>query len=254
MDWLFSGDLRGLEPWTWAAALGVFVLGGVVKGALGAGLPLFVVPVLSLRLPPPVAIALMVVPVLASNGWQAYDTRASRSNMRRFWPLLGTLVVSTVLTVPMTLRLSNAALSSMLALAVMIAITCMALNPQIKIASEREPLAGAAVGLISGALGGVSSLTGPVMITYLMSLKLKREDFVGSISVIYLFASVPLYAAMAYTGRLDSSHLALSCIAMVPVAAGLRLGKMLRRRLNEAWFRWILLAFLGVVALALLFK
>ena len=54
----------------WIACFGAVVLGGVVKGTLGVGLPLVVVPLLSLLLPAPKAMGLLVMPVLLSILWQ----------------------------------------------------------------------------------------------------------------------------------------------------------------------------------------
>ena len=54
------------------------------------------------------------------------------------------------------------------------------------------------MGLLSGVMVGVSALTGPVIISYLMSLRLPRDVFVGS--VIYLSGALPLYDSMASCG------------------------------------------------------
>ena len=79
----------------------VFVAGGVVKGTLGIGLPLVSVPLLSLFIPATHAIALVAMPVLVSNAWQAFDSGKLQS-LRRFAPLISTQLVATLLTVPMT--------------------------------------------------------------------------------------------------------------------------------------------------------
>lgn len=254
LNWLSSTDARGLSAWLWAGCAAAFFLGGLVKGILGIGLPLVAVPLLSLVLPVSTAIALVAVPVLGSNVWQAYDNRLTGVDVRRFSPLLAALVVTTLVTVPMTLVLPASALNAMMAAAVVTAVVLMAANPQLRISREREKMAGALVGAVSGALGGISSLTGPVIITYLMALKLKREEFIGNVSVIYLAGAIPLYAAMALFGRLQPLHLLLSAAAMLPMALGLALGKSLRGRISEAWFRRILLLALTVIAAALLLK
>lgn len=154
----------------------------------------------------------------------------------------------------MTLAMSPRTLSALLAGAVLLAVAAMAFNPKLDIAPRHERIASAAVGLLSGLLGGVSSLTGPVVITYLTSLRLTREQFVGTVSVIYLFGMAPLYLALAWAGRLGVSELGLSLLACLPVFAGMALGKRLRYALSEALFRQLLLGFLVLVALALLLK
>jgi uncharacterized protein len=231
-----------------------FVLGGLVKGLLGVGLPLVVVPLLSLALPSPTAIALVSVPVVFSNVLQVWQATPQTRLAKRFTPLIVCMVLATVVTVPMTLALSVRALNVMLAGAVLLAVATMAWSPRLNVSPKRERLSSALVGLLSGLLGGVSSLTGPVVITYLMSLRLSREQFVGSISLIYLWAMLPLYVALAWVGRLGVSELGLSVLACAPMLMGMWVGRVLRGRLSEALFRKLLLGFLILLACALLLK
>lgn len=239
-------------PWLlFAVAL---LTGGLVKGALGVGLPLVAVPLLSLGMPPHLAIALLVVPVLASNFWQAVEGGRLVPSLQRFGGLIAAQFLATVLTVRMTLALSASQLSAMLASAVLLAVALMAWKPTLQISASRERAVGVGVGLLSGLLGGVSSLTGPVIITYLMALRLRRDEFVGSISIIYLSAALPLYGAMLLFGRLGPTELTGSLLALVPMAAGLLAGKALRQHLDDNRFRRVLLVFLIVLAILLLLK
>jgi uncharacterized membrane protein YfcA len=253
LSWLLPPEFTDASLWVWLGLVWVFTLGGIVKGVLGVGLPLVVVPLLSLFLPTPTAIALVGAPVLVSNLWQTYDSRASRHNLMRFWPLTLSLLLSTLVTVPLTLNLPAAVLNSMMAAALLTSIALMAFNPNLRIAPRWERWAGGLVGTLSGAMGGVSSLTGPVIITFLMALQLKREEFIGTISVIYLFGAVPLYVALWF-GRLELSHLLVSALAMAPMSLGLSLGKRVRQRVSELLFRRILLVFLLCTAIALITK
>ena len=246
--------LPELSPGVLALGVLAFVLGGLVKGTLGVGLPLVVVPLLSLGMSSPLAISLVSVPVLASNAWQAWDSRGPLDHVRRFSPLLLTLLVSTIITVPLTLALPAGVLNIMLAVAVVTAVLLMALNPQLNISARHEKIYSAVVGTLSGIMGGISSLTGPIIITYLMALRLPREAFVGTISIIYLTGAIPLYVAMAVVGRLGLGEAMLSLLAMVPLMLGMVIGKKLRVHLSEVLFRRSLLVFLSVIAMALLFK
>jgi uncharacterized membrane protein YfcA len=212
------------------------------------------VPLLSLGMPPHLAIALLVVPVLASNFWQAVEGGRLVPSLQRFGGLIAAQFLATVLTVRMTLALSASQLSAMLAGAVLLAVALMAWKPTLQISASRERAVGVGVGLLSGLLGGVSSLTGPVIITYLMALRLRRDEFVGSISIIYLSAALPLYGAMLLFGRLGPTELTGSLLALVPMAAGLLAGKALRQHLDDNRFRRVLLVFLIVLAILLLLK
>ena len=136
----------------------------------------------------------------------------------------------------------------------LLAVFLLAVQPNVQIAARHEPSIGIAVGLGSGLLGGVSSLTGPILITYFMALRLSREAFVSSISLVYLAGSLPLYGAMVGFGKISPAELALSVVALLPVYLGMRLGRQVRQRLNEKLFRHVVLALLVVIAIILLTK
>ena len=88
-----------------ACALAI-LFGGLVKGTLGVGLPLFAVPIMSLMIGSTQAIALVAVPVLVSNIWQAWQEGNWKASLKRFWPLMITQGVMTVLAVHWTLDFS----------------------------------------------------------------------------------------------------------------------------------------------------
>lgn len=243
-----------LENFPWLYFSLAFLAGGSVKGALGVGLPLVTIPLLSFVMPGMQAIALMALPVVFSNVWQAVEGADVRGGLRRFGGLIAAQFIATVLTVQFTLSLSAEGLKVMLAGSVLLAVALMAFKPTLQISAQRERVAGVGVGALSGLLGGISSLTGPVIITYLMALRLTQRQFVSSISIIYLGGALPLYGAMAWHGRFGWTELVLSAVALVPMGVGLRLGKAVRYRLNEQIFRRVLLVFLTLLALLLIFK
>lgn len=122
-------ELETTQPGLLALCALSFILGGIVKGALGVGLPLLAIPLLSLWLPSPQAIALLVVPVLLSNFWQAVEGGRLRVSLQRFGGLIAAQVLTTVMTVRMTLALTVEQLDIMLALAVLLAVALMAFKP-----------------------------------------------------------------------------------------------------------------------------
>jgi uncharacterized protein len=231
-----------------------FVLGGVVKGTLGVGLPMFVIPILSHSMPPARAIAILLLPVLVSNLWQLLQSGISREGLRRFMPLVVGLVVTTLLTVRATLNLPEDTLRIIVACVVLVAVALLSFNWQPKGELKREPIWSAGVGLISGIMGGVSTLSGPLIISYLMALKLPREIFVGTVSAIYFAGAVSIYGSMIAMDQIDQSQLVTSFAALLPMSIGLLVGQRLRGKLSDQVFRRVMLGFLCVVALGLIYK
>ncbi len=237
-----------------ALSAGMFVAGGLVKGTLGVGLPLVVVPLLSLIMPAPQAMGLLVLPVLLSNTLQAVEGGRLGYAMRRFWPVMLAQLVATVLAVHLSAQMSLKALNGAIAFTVISAVVLMALQPRGEIPLRHQAWAGPVVGAVAGLLAGLSSLTGPILIGYLMALRLKRDEFVGSISIIYLVGAVPMYGAMLAWGRFGWTEVGWSLLALAPMYAGMRMGAAIRHRLSEAVFRQLLLAFLTLLSVLLLFK
>lgn len=228
--------------------------GGLVKGALGVGLPLVSVPLLSLLLPAAQAMGVLVVPVLLSNMIQAWQGGRLGYAIRRFGPLMLAQLLATLLAVYWSQDLSTRALNLAIAVTVVSAVLLMVLQPRGEIPQRHQWWAGPAVGALAGGLGGLSSLTGPMLITYLMGLRLQREEFVGSISIIYFFGAVPMYAAMLWWDRFGWAEVGWSCLAMGPVYLGMALGTRLRGRMSEQLFRRALLGFLVLLSVTLVFK
>ena len=238
----------------WATGFAIMVIGGLVKGTLGVGLPLVVVPMLSLFVPAPQAMGLLVMPVLLSNLWQTIEGGNVTRGLRRFGWLIVMQLVVTVGTVHFTRNLSLHGFNVMLALVVISAVVMMVFGHSFEVHPSRERWIGPAVGGVAGFMAGVSSLTGPILITYLMALRLRREEFIGAISIIYLFGAIPMYGAMLWYGRFGIDEVLLSFLTLVPMLVGLQAGRAIRHRLSEVIFRRLLLGLLTVLSVLLIVK
>ena len=64
-----------MSPETLLLVFLAFGLGGVLKGATGAGAPFLAVPIMSILVDVPFAVAVFLLPNLASNGWQVFRYR-----------------------------------------------------------------------------------------------------------------------------------------------------------------------------------
>src|SRR5690606_13714915 len=82
-----QGRRVSLDPLLLAAIAGTFVLAGLVKGVIGFGLPTVAVALLTLTIGLKDAMALMLVPSLVTNLWQALAGGRLWTILRRFWAL-----------------------------------------------------------------------------------------------------------------------------------------------------------------------
>lgn len=242
-------DLGGL---TLALGLMTFLAAGTVKGTLGIGLPLVAVPLLATVLDLPTAVALMVVPVLASNIVQALQGKQKIATFRRFFPLLLTLIPGTIIAAQFLSSVNLRTGSLVLGVIVVLFSLSQLVRFDFEINKTQERYLNPIVGLVAGFLGGLSNLFGPPLIMYLVTLKLEKDDFVTTIGLLFVIAATTFYATLATVGILSVENAAGSLVAAIPVMAGVFIGSRLRDRIHQKTFERVLMVVLIVVGLNLI--
>ncbi|WP_028240468.1 sulfite exporter TauE/SafE family protein [Stutzerimonas azotifigens] len=232
-------------------ALALF-LGGAVKGTVGVGLPLVVVSLLGSLLDPRLSVALVTLPVVMTNVWQSLRSGILLGALRRFWPLILVFALSTWVGAQILVALDAALLLGLLGAAVVMFSLINLFQPRLRLAAEHERFAGPGVGLVAGLLNGVSTVNGPPLAIYLVSLGLDKETFIGSYGLIALCGSFPLLLSYIGVGLLGPTELGASLLAVVPALVGVVAGERLRHRIDPELFRRILLAVLIVLGLNLI--
>lgn len=224
-------------------------LGGAVKGMVGVGLPLVVVSLLGSLLDPRLAVALVAMPVVVSNIWQSVRSGILFSAIRRFWPLILAFSLSTWLGAQILVSLDPSMMLGLLGAMVVLFSLLGLLQPGFRLSTRQERFAGPGVGIVAGVFNGVSTVNGPPLAIYLVSLGLAKDAFIGSYGLIALCGSFPLLISYMSVGLLGPTELAASTMAVVPAIAGLVIGERLRLLINPDLFRKVLL--LALIALGL---
>src|SRR5581483_4759156 len=85
---LSAGGDNLFDPQTVLICAGALFLGGFTKGIAGLGLPMIAIPLLAFAVKLPTAVALLVIPTVVSNLFQAFQRGAFLPVLRRFWPFL----------------------------------------------------------------------------------------------------------------------------------------------------------------------
>jgi hypothetical protein len=111
-----------------------------------------------------------------------------------------------------------------------------------------------ALGIAAGLINGFSSLVGPILIVYLLNLRVAKEAFVGACATVFVFSPLPLYYSFALSGVYTQAVAITSAVALLPVLAGVVLGTRLRGRISEQRFRQTLAVLLLVSGASLIVK
>lgn len=228
--------------------LAVFLIAGLVKGVAGFGLPTVSIALLALARPLPEAIALMLVPSLATNVWQALAGGTLRAVAPRIGPFLLCAAVAAFLAAGQLARADAVLLSGVLGLSLVASSALALAAPSLPAPTPRaERWLAPPMGLVSGALAG---LTGSFLVPaapWLQAIRLPREQFVQGFGLAVVLVNGAIAAGLAGGGLLPAELGLASLAGLLPAFAGMEAGRRLRRRLDEAAFRRVVQFALGLL-------
>jgi hypothetical protein len=232
----------------------VLVFGGVVKGVTGVGLPLVLVPLSAQFIPVPAAVALVSVPMVATNVAQAAEGGDTLAAIKRIWPILLLLIVGTVIGVHLLVTIDRRLLSLILGPSFLAIAALLIVMPRVRLSPAAARWTGPAVGLGAGVLGGMSAMFGPPMIAYLVGLGTEPDSFVKQMAIFAFVAAVTMLLSLGGSGTLSGLDLAVSAGAIIPIQFGMPAGRRLRGRIPPAIFRALVLIVLAISGIDLLHR
>jgi uncharacterized protein len=243
----------GMDPVSILAILAALCLGGILKGATGAGTPVVAVPVIAAFLDVRTAVIIMVVPNLATNIWQQWQFRKHRLP-NRFAAIyaaaggVGALIGTTMLAV-----LPAKTLSLLLVAAVFAYVALRLARPAFQLAIEHASRIVLPMGIAGGILQGAAGISAPVTISFLNAMRLERPVFIATISAYFAVMTIMQIATMFAYGMLTPHLLGLGAAALIPILATIPLGAWIARHMSAQLFDRVILVLLTLLALRMLF-
>jgi hypothetical protein len=220
-----------------AATAGAFLLAGFVKGVVGLGLPTVSIGLLGLMMTPAQAAAIVVVPSLVTNVWQAASGGGVLSLVRRLWPMLAGTCIGTVLGAAFLPHDDSGLATIWLGIALALYAGLGLFKGHFKVPRAAEVW----LGLLAGAAtGAVTVVTGVFVIPgtpYIQSLDLDRDRMVQALGLSFTVSTVTLALALAYAGEIHASVAWPSLLALGVSIVGMMLGQLVRNRVKPETFR-----------------
>lgn len=242
-----STDLTAVEV---LLVVGVVFAGALVKSVTGMGFPLVAIPVMSLFLPTPTAVAVIAIPNLVQNAILVVQHRSARARTRHLAIFCAAGIPGAVLgafalvTVPEVVV--RTALAAMLA-AYLLTVTA---GPGLQLPDHRIRTWSVPIGFTAGIFQGGIGISGPVVGTWHHGLRLAQDAFVLSVATVFTLTGATQVTVLGVRGELDGRYLVslgLTVVMFVTIPIGARL----RRRLSVERFRMIVLVLLGASLLSL---
>jgi len=231
--------LPSLDPLLIASICGIFIFAGIVKGFLGIGLPAAAMGLLTLIFPPTEAISLLWLPILFSNMFQFGRARNKREIAVTYKWFAAAIFISIFLT---SLFINDYP-TALLTVAIGVAMVVFSMNLLFGLSLPVGPGRGwqVGVGIVSGVLGGLSSIWSPPVAMYLMARNTPKDMFIGATGFLFLAGCLPLGVGLVISGLITGPVILKSLLGLLMTLIGFRIGEILRERISQDRFRQVVL-------------
>ncbi len=235
------------------AILVAFALGGILKGATGAGAPVVTIPVIAAFYDVRIAVIIMVVPNLLTNIGQLYQFR--KTILPSFFTVSFALgggigaFIGTILLANLSIKI----LTLSVAFIVIIYILLKLIVPSWKLIYEKAAKLVFIMGTAGGVLQGAAGLSAPISITFLNAMKLERNQFIPTISVYFGVMSIFQMPTLYYYDFLNFEIILASLISTVVLLSFMPLGSWVAKSVSKENFDKITLILLAFIALRIIY-
>lgn len=234
--------------------IGGLLLAGIVKGATGLGYASCALPFLVYALGLRPAIAMVLIPAMATNISVALGNGHLRETCRGFAPMYLAMLPGIGVGLWLLVRVSVDVAVMVLATTI-IAYALFALaKPNLMLPTRAASVLQAPVGFLNGVLTGLTGSQVMPMVPYVMALNLEPARLVQAINLGVLLASVVLVGGLLVTGAVAGALLGASVVAVLPALVGVEIGQRLRALIPAEHFRAVVLLVLLVSGIGMLLR
>lgn len=242
MDLFFGIDSPAMMMF--AMAIGMFA--GLIKGIVGFALPMVTISGLGMITSAEVALAGMILPTLATNGWQALrqGPYAAWQSICRFRQFLSIGFVALMLSAQLVPIIPDDTLFLVIGASVTFFVLLQIAGLQLRLPARSRRKSETVFGVAAGVLSGISGIWGPPTVAMLTALNTEKSEQMRVQGVVYGLGSVALVGAHFASGVLRAETAPLSMALILPSVLGMAIGFQIQDRIDQTTFRKATLAVL----------
>ena len=227
-------------------------VGGLLKGVISFGFPLIALPILSLVLPPKSAIFLLFFSLIFLNireikikNWKSYE---------KIIPLGSGIFLGIIIGSIIFHKIESDLISKMIGLTIVLSAMTNFYGLKINQGLLLNRWFSLLYGLFAGLIGGMTTIVGPLIVIYLVSLNLKKELFSEMVSLSVFSCLAPLYGIFFIYQEVTLNDFIISALISIPAVLMQILGFKIRNITPQKTFKNITLFILVIIGLLVLYK
>ncbi len=227
---------------------------GFAKGLAGFGLPIIATPILAGAFGARMAVAVVTIPIFASNSLLLTHGFRQRDLLRGVVPLILASMVGTGIGTLLLVRLDQRTFAVLIAA---IVIVFLARGDRLigeDDSTRRARALGPLICFVGGILQGTTSIASPLVGSYFHSRRLPPAEFVFVLAAIFELNSVVQFVGYGLQGLFTPDVVAIGLVGLVPTLGALAIGIALRGRISALLFRRIIVTLLVLSVANLLYQ
>jgi uncharacterized membrane protein YfcA len=251
---VLASSMQSLDLYALLGITLALLLGGMVKGITGIGVPLIAMPILSQFLPIKLAVLLLSMPIILGNIPQALEGGEVLSTVRVIAaPIVGTIlgnIVGVAILLSLNAHHAQAASGALLIVAAVLMLSA----PKLTLSPALQKPVGFALGFGAALMESIASVPGPLLATYLIATGATGRAFTKRIAIILVVSIVTLITTFSGATHASGVDLVISSAASIPAIIGMWLVRPVRDKLSPRVFRRLVLLFVLVAAVQMIWK
>ncbi len=196
----------------------------------------------------PNAIALLLIPSLVTNIWQAGVGGKLIIILIRLWPLIITASMMVWFGSIALTSVSLSYLSALLGVLLIIYSTFSLFGLRFEVKTKNEWWLAPFIGLINGVLTGMTGIFVVPCVFYFQAIGFRKDTLIQSMGVLFTALTLMLIVSLKTQDILTLELSGWSAFAIFPAIIGVLIGQLIRKRIPEDVFKkifFLCLIFLG---------
>ena len=235
-------------------ALLAYLVAGLVKGTTGLGFSTVCLPFLVVAAGLKEALPLVIVPSLVSNVTVMRDAGHFRETVKRFWLLYAALIPGIIAGLALLDRIDGLSAAAVLGGVLCVYALYALSGRQGRLGDAWERPLAAPTGFFTGLVNGVTGTQVIPLLPYMLARPLDPNRLVQAVNCSFTLSSLAMAAGLSTLNLFGLEQLVLSVAGIAPALGGVKLGTVLRRRLDPELFRRLVLLVLLIVGLSLVWR